>query len=106
MSHKDLQRERIRQQTAEFLARGGRIRRVPSGTTGMDPDKRRPASSMFSGERQSRTEIPEVVAAIEARKMSMRKRHRTSSRRRKPQPTRRLVYDDFGEPLRWEWVND
>ena len=106
MNHKDLQRERIRRQTEEYLARGGRIHRVPSGTSGEDAARRRPASSVFSGPRQSRTEVPEVVASIEARKKSLRRRAPAPRKRASRSPKKRLVYDDFGEPLRWEWVND
>lgn len=106
MNHKDLQRERIRRQTEEYLARGGRIHRVPSGTSGEDPARRRPASSVFSGQRQARTEVPEVVASIEARKQALRRRPKATRKRLSRAPRKRLVYDDFGEPLRWEWVND
>ena len=106
VNHKDLQRERIRRQTQEYLARGGRIHRVPSGTSGQDPARRAPTSSVFSGERQSRTEVPEVIASIEARKQALKGRPKATRRRAKQSPRRRLVYDDFGEPLRWEWVND
>ena len=106
MNHKDLQRQRIRRQTEEYLARGGRIHRVPSGTSGEDPARRRPASALFSGERQARTEVPDVVASIEARKQAMRRRQRPTRKRAGSAPRKRLVYDDFGEPLRWEWVHD
>ena len=106
MNHKELQRERIRRQTQEYLARGGRIHRVPTGTSGEDPARRRPASSVFSGQRQSRTEVPEVIASIEARKQALKGRRKSTGRRTKQAPRRRLVYDDFGEPLRWEWIND
>lgn len=103
MSHKDLQRQRIKRQTDEFLARGGRIRQVDSGITGENDNKPRQRSMVFEGTRTPRTYVPEVVAAVEARKKLKRK---PSSSRQMPQrPRKKLVYDDFGEPLRWEWVD-
>jgi hypothetical protein len=45
-----------------------------------------------------------VVAAIEARKKH--RKQAAAPKRASRQPKRRLVYDDFGEPLRWEWVDN
>ncbi|MDF1820364.1 MAG: hypothetical protein P1U64_02255 [Alcanivoracaceae bacterium] len=104
MSHKDLQRQRIKRQTDEFLARGGRIRRVESGTTGETDNKPRQRAMVFEGTRAPRTYVPEVIAAVEARRKLKRKA--TSSRRPQRRPRRKMVYDDFGEPLRWEWVDE
>lgn len=106
MSHKQLLRQRIRQQTDEYLARGGHVRKVEPGASGADPaDPRAHHQSSFSPRpAQERTPVNEVVAAIEARKQARKARARKSSRRQ--QPRRRLVYDDFGEPLRWEWVDN
>lgn len=106
MSHKDILRERIQQQTSEFLARGGKIRRVASGVSGQDGQHWKPNAPSFSGQPNNRTEVPEVVAAIEARKAAMRRRKPAPRRNRVARPRRKLVYDDFGEPLRWEWVNE
>ena len=104
MSHKDRQRERIRRQTDEFLARGGRISRVSPGTSGEDARSIRAAAMNVQGSRSERTYVPEVIAAIESRKQAMKKKTRVQQKTRRG-PRRKLVYDDFGEPLRWEWVD-
>ena len=106
MDHKRYQSKRIRQQMDEYLARGGRVRTVPPGTSGADEaNPRRAHQQSFTPKPPTtRTPLPEVVAAIEARK-----RHRKQAaapKRASRQPKRRLVYDDFGEPLRWEWVDN
>lgn len=105
MSQKKRQRQRIRQQTEEFLARGGHVSSVNPGVSGQgDPNARRLHQQSFtpSGTTE-RTPVPEVVAAIEARKQAKRLRHTAKPKR--SQPKRKLIYDDFGEPLRWEWVD-
>jgi SutA-like transcriptional regulator len=105
VSQKKLQRQRIRQQTEEFLARGGQVSNVNPGVSGQgDPNARRLHQQSFTPSGTSeRTPVPEVVAAIEARKQAKRLRHAAKPKLR--QPKRKLIYDDFGEPLRWEWVD-
>jgi len=91
----------------EYLAQGGHVRKVDPGATGEDPSDPglRRQHSFTPRTAQARTPVPEVIAAIEARKQAKKHRPRSRSNIRR-QPRRRLVYDDFGEPLRWEWVND
>lgn len=107
MDHKRYQSKRIRQQMDEYLARGGRVRTVPPGASGEDDSSpRRVHQRSFTPKPPAtRTPLPEVVAAIEARKKA-RKQTATTKRTLRRQPRRRMVYDDFGEPLRWEWVDD
>lgn len=107
MDHKRYQSKRIRQQMDEFLARGGRVRTVPPGASGDDEsDSRRAHQRSFTPKPPAtRTPLPDVVAAIEARK-KLRKQAVAPKRALRRQPRRRMVYDDFGEPLRWEWVDD
>lgn len=100
--YKDQLREKLRRQTEDFIAQGGRIDRINPGVSGRDDPLRPPPATHFSGgPRQERTPIPEVVAAIELRKQQ-KSPTRTSVRPKKPR--KELIYDDFGEPLRWQWV--
>jgi hypothetical protein len=100
--YKDQLREKLRRQTEEFLARGGHIDRVAPGVSGRGDALRPPPATHFSsGPRQNRTPVPEVVAAIELRRQQKSIKRKASGRAK---PRRQLVYDDFGEPLRWEWV--
>lgn len=104
MSHKELQRQRLKRQTDEFLARGGRIRQIDAGTSGEPDNNPRRRTMVFEGARTPRTYVPEVVAAIEARRKLKRKA--SPARRLQKRPRKKMIYDDFGEPLRWEWVDD
>ncbi|MDF1629067.1 MAG: hypothetical protein P1U78_04635 [Alcanivoracaceae bacterium] len=107
MSHsvyKDQLRARLRRQTEDFIARGGNIDRVNPGVSGRADALRPPPATHFSsGPRQERTPVPEVVAAIELRKQQKSIKRKAAGRSNKPR--RQLIYDDFGEPLRWEWVD-
>jgi len=91
-----------------FLSGGGQVQNVPQGLSGRDPGEatlylnRR----LFVEPRGSRTLVPEVVAAIESRRKQKPARKATTRRGRKPQPRKKTIYDDFGEPLRRVWVDD
>ncbi len=91
----------LEQQIAEFLNSGGSVAEVPRGLSGR-PYSNGPLVSIFEGtSHEDRTPLPEVVAAIEARK----KPH-LANRLHKPRPRKKVILDDFGQPLRWEWVED
>ncbi|SOC27901.1 hypothetical protein SAMN05877962_13134 [Alloalcanivorax xenomutans] len=95
---KEQQRERLRRDMERFLSRGGSIKRVPPGTSGEPPRGARPLSPFSHTPRPPRTDLSRLAATIDARK------HKPKVRRtRSAAPRRRLIYDDFGEPLRWVW---
>ena len=100
-------RDDLLQETERFLKKGGSVNEIPQGLSGKNPGdppmylNRR----LFIEPKATRTPVPEVVAAIEAR--------RVQKFRRKPQPKarlagprRKIIYDDFGEPLRRVWTED
>lgn len=94
----------IRRKTEEFLSRGGEIKKHERGETGEPADKPRAKSVFVSNQpRQTRTYINDVVSAVDSRKKKPAKS--------KPKPTakrqrKKIIYDDFGEPLREVWVED
>jgi hypothetical protein len=101
-------RAQLAQATQSFLRKGGEVDEIPKGTSGKDPlaaptylTKR-----LFSEPRTERTFVPEVVAAIEERKKQRLKRTPAPKRTRLPKTRRKIIYDDFGEPLRRVWVDD
>jgi hypothetical protein len=49
--------------------------------------------------------VPEVVAAIEARRIQ-KTRHKPRFNSRTPSRQRKIIYDDFGEPLRRIWQEE
>lgn len=101
-------RASLEQEMQAYLRDGGRVQKVPTGTSGKNPGdaplflNRR----LFAEPPASRTPVPEVVAAIEGRRQSMRKRTPAPKRSRLPRPRKKIIYDDFGEPLRRVWTEE
>ncbi len=97
-------RNELESQVNDYLERGGNLEQVPRGASGRfgqnGPIK--PDSMAFDKPKEERTFLPDVVAAIEARKHP-----EPIKKKAKPSRTRKkIIYDDFGEPLRWEWVEE
>ena len=103
-STKDDLRNEIEDQMRAFLERGGAVHAVAPGTSGRDSNEA-PVSTFRSfapRPREERTYVPEVVAAIEARRRKPKPARKTAQP--KPVVVKKPVLDDFGEPLRYEWV--
>ena len=98
---KEIQRHRLERDMQRFLAEGGSIQEVASGVSGADPISGKGHQTvLFNGPRQAqRTDLSQVAATIDSRK------HKPRRQRLNARPQRKLVYDDFGEPLRWVWQN-
>ena len=95
-------RNEIEQQVDDFLKRGGAVNQIERGLSGRaNADGPLKADSgAFQQPKTDRTYVPEVVAAIDARrKQPVTPPKKTSNRK----PRKKIIYDDFGEPLRWEW---
>jgi hypothetical protein len=101
-------RARLQRETERFLREGGQVEEIPTGKSSREPGEEPPRFSrrLFTEPPAKRTLVPEVVAAIEARRQAMFKRSPTPKRSRLPRPRRKIIYDDFGEPLRKVWVDD
>ena len=100
-------RDELLQETERFLLLGGSVDEIAQGISGKNPGdpplflNRR----LFVEPKSPRTPIPEVVAAIEARRLQ-KFRHKPPHKRRLPSPRRKILYDDFGEPLRRIWSEE
>jgi hypothetical protein len=105
---KDDIRQELQREMDNFLEQGGSVENIAQGISGKNPGdpplylNRR----LFVEPKAKRTHIPEVVAAIEARRKAKVQRTPKPKRSRSPQPRRKIIYDDFGEPLRKVWVDE
>ncbi len=101
-------RAQLERETRHFLDTGGEVNEFPHGASGTNPLNAGnfQAGSLFTQPRSKRTFIPEVVAAIEARRKNAHKSRAVRKRTRLPQPRRKILYDDFGEPIRKVWVDE
>jgi hypothetical protein len=97
-------RNQIEEQVRAYLEHGGAVQAVARGVSGRDATEPQPSGfrSFTPRPREERTYVPEVVAAIESRRR--KPKPPKGNRRGKPDLVKRAVYDDFGEPVRWEWV--
>tara|TARA_Y100000385_G_scaffold235229_1_gene248907 strand:+ start:2975 stop:3298 length:324 start_codon:yes stop_codon:yes gene_type:complete len=103
-SSKNFIRNELRRKTEEFLSRGGEIKQHTAGETGEPLDKPRGRAVFVSGEpRKTRTYINDVVTALDNRK---KKSAISKSTKPKKRPKKKIVYDDFGEPIREIWSDD
>lgn len=101
-------RAHLERETSHFLDKGGRVEKIPRGISGLDGGQSMmlPSRSLFIEPSLERTPIPEVVAAIEARRKESLKRTPAPKRSRLPKRRKKILYDDFGEPLRRVWVDE
>ena len=96
-------RKQLNKEISRYLKHGGKVDEVPPGVSGRDDDK--PLRTvLFDSPRQPRTYLEEVAAGIDRR----RKPPRPEPRARKSGASGhyKILYDDFGEPIRKVWVED
>lgn len=94
-------RAEINRQLEEFLESGGEVQEVESGVSGRDSLNTDNPGGFVERPKANRTPVNNVISDIEDRK----KANKTVSKPRK-KPRKQLIYDDFGEPLRWVWVDE
>lgn len=96
-------RTEMEQQIDDYLSRGGSVVSIEQGISGHDtklgPLKNEP--NAFDQPKANRTYVSDVIAAIDARRSPAPK-----PKPRKTKPYKKIFYDDFGEPLRWQWVEE
>ncbi len=95
-------RAEINQQIADFLQTGGEVKAVQRGVSGRDIGQNLALPMTMERSNTSRTLVNDEVAAIEARRKSKTK---PALKPRPKKPERKLIVDDFGEPVRWIWVD-
>jgi hypothetical protein len=99
ISKAELRRELDRQLDA-YLREGGQVHEIPRGISGRDSiDGPLPnAPFVGEGERNPREYLTDVIAGIEARRKPIAPPKHIARR-----PRKKIIYDDFGEPIRWVW---
>ena len=103
ISKNSLRRE-LRKKTEEFLGKGGEIKKCQQGETGEPADQPRAKSVFVSPSPiKNRTYVNDVVAKIDERK---RKSPAQKAPKVSKRPKKKVIYDDFGEPLREVWVDE
>lgn len=103
-SKADLRRE-LEDQLQQFLHAGKEVKQIPKGVSGKETGANfhKPMQWQMEKSEGERTYLPDVVQRLDERKQP---KPRVASRHVRKRARKKLVYDDFGEPLRWVWVDD
>ncbi|WP_353668691.1 hypothetical protein [Marinomonas sp. THO17] len=88
----------------EFIRAKGKIQQVDMGESGLVDGKYNTSHIGFNEPKQERTPLNHVVAAIQQKKQQKTSPNSTKSGKAKPK--KKIIYDDFGEPLRWVWEDE
>jgi len=91
-------RDELSREMDSFLRSGGNVENVPVGVSGNEKNNNLFSQSTSFEPRKDRTPVTDVVKELEARKRSKNAPQKKSSG-----PRKRLITDDFGEPIRWVW---
>lgn len=80
------------------------MQRVAAGVSGKDPlnPQKRSMTEIFNGPKQERTPLDHVLADLESR----RQKDTKPKPKKHTRPKKKVIYDDFGEPLREVWVEE
>lgn len=92
-------RAELEAQMQEYLQAGGAVASIPRGVSGYIDNRNPYALQGENPPRQERTSVQEVLNVLDARKQQKHSPY-------KPRPRKKLITDDFGEPLRWIWVEE
>ena len=98
-------RNEIEDQVEEFLKKGGAVEAVKVGSTGLINGELNTNSLGFEQPRQERTPVQDVVAAIELKRRSKLAKNKPKKISRRS-PQKKIIYDDFGEPIRVVWQDE
>lgn len=94
-------RKEIESQIENFIRKKGEIEQVEMGKSGLQDGKYNTSHVGFIEPKKDRTPLNHVVAAIQQRKAE--KKTPPAPIRKPRQPKKKVIYDDFGEPIRYVW---
>ena len=99
-------RAELQQQVDCYTREGGEIQQIPSGISGRENPLESIKTPLFTDQKTDRTPVPEIVAALDSRKNKKTTKTKSeNTRAEQTRPKEKIIYDDFGEPLRKVWVD-
>ena len=98
-------RQHLSRDIETFLAQGGSINQVEPGETGLASNQRPLHAPLFNDPPAERTPLYQVIATLDERRAHM-KRPTSAQRKTQRKPRKKVIYDDFGEPLRTVWEDE
>ncbi|WP_019601200.1 hypothetical protein [Teredinibacter turnerae] len=95
-------RNEIEEQIAQYIAGGGAVEKIPTGQSGNVTNANLFANATTFEPKKDRTLVTDVIKSVDER----RKQKPTTPLKKSSQPRKKLITDDFGEPVRWVWVEN
>lgn len=98
-------RQSLSDKVQEFLQDGGNVAMIPRGLSGRENPKSALPDNHFAPSERANASVEDlqplnnVIEDIESRR-------KARSKPKPTQPKKKIIYDDFGEPLRWTWVDE
>ncbi len=93
-------RKELDEQVSKYLEDGNSVNKIPKGL-GSDQVDEKKISWNSGNKKEDWTYLNDIVDNLEKRK-----KQKSEKNIKKKKPKRKLIYDDFGEPLRWIWVDE
>ena len=84
----------------KFLSKGGKVDSVEQGVSGRENPTKALLPVLFNEKSGARTDARDALKNMDSRKSQ---KSQTKPLKR---PKKKPVYDDFGELLRWVWVDE
>ncbi|WP_430459672.1 hypothetical protein ACQUQU_10690 [Thalassolituus sp. LLYu03] len=94
-------RNQLDQEVQDFLQSGGRVSEVARGVSGLMHGRYVDSTLTFDKPKEERTPLTDVLKTIDQRREAKKQPAKPVQRTRRPQ--KKVIYDDFGEPLRIVW---
>lgn len=106
LSFKELARQKMERQVDDYLKKGGKINHVPNGKSGWDAAQGplKPTHLVFEKSQHDYSPLHQVVAKLDERRRQKKQKNKPQSRLNRPK--QKVLYDDFGEPIRKIWLDE
>ena len=85
----------------QYLGKGGAVREFERGESGLLNGKIDERSTGFEKGKQERTPLIDVLNTVDERKKASSNVTPVQNKR----PRKKIIYDDFGEPVREIWID-
>lgn len=94
------QRDELNAKIDAYLNRGGKVSTIERGISGREnATKALPHVFDKTGTSETRTPVNDIIDTLDERR---KPKSAPIRRSRLPTPRKKMTYDDFGQPLRWE----
>lgn len=99
-------REQLDQEIQDYLKHGGEVEQVQRGASGLVNGRYIDHTLGFDKPREERTPLTGVLNTIDQRREARRQPVKAAAKSTTRRPRKKIIYDDFGEPLRVIWEED